>query len=159
MSQSCALCRVYERGIFPYEDDHFYIRFDVHPVTAGHALIVPCRHIESFFQLSAEEWQQLQDTLTEAKDIIEQEDLRGRYKSIVNDPPTQHAEKFAKDILSKKNWEQDPTGYNIGVNEGRDAGRTVDHAHIHLIPRYQDDTSNPVGGVRNIIPGKGDYTV
>ena len=51
----------------------------------------------------------------------------------------------------------DPDGYNIGINEGESAGRTVHHLHIHLIPRYRGDVVNPRGGVRNIIPGKGDY--
>jgi diadenosine tetraphosphate (Ap4A) HIT family hydrolase len=29
-----------------------------------------------------------------------------------------------------------PTGYNIGVNIGRDAGQTVMHVPVHVIPRY-----------------------
>src|SRR3954447_8096891 len=29
-----------------------------------------------------------------------------------------------------------PSGYNIGINLGRDAGQTVMHVHIHVIPRY-----------------------
>ena len=51
-----------------------------------------------------------------------------------------------------------PDAYNIGINDGAVAGRTVHHLHIHLIPRYKGDVENPIGGVRNIIPGKGDYT-
>ncbi len=47
--------------------------------------------------------------------------------------------------------------FNIGVNCGENAGQTIDHAHIHLIPRYSGDVANPRGGIRNIIPGKGDY--
>lgn len=50
-----------------------------------------------------------------------------------------------------------PDGYNIGVNCGADAGQTIFHAHIHLIPRYRNDHPNPRGGVRHIIPGRGDY--
>lgn len=50
-----------------------------------------------------------------------------------------------------------PDAYNIGVNEGAAAGRTINHLHIHLIPRYTGDVENPRGGVRNIIPEKGDY--
>ena len=29
-----------------------------------------------------------------------------------------------------------PKGYNIGINQGRDAGGSIDHLHFHLIPRY-----------------------
>ena len=50
-----------------------------------------------------------------------------------------------------------PSGYNIGVNIGRDAGQTVMHVHIHVIPRYPGDTADPMGGVRHVIPGKGRY--
>lgn len=50
-----------------------------------------------------------------------------------------------------------PDGFNIGLNESEAAGRTVHHLHIHIIPRYKGDVPNPRGGIRNIIPGKGDY--
>ena len=36
-----------------------------------------------------------------------------------------------------------PSGFNIGVNIGEDAGQTVHHAHLHLIPRYEGDMSYP----------------
>ena len=51
-----------------------------------------------------------------------------------------------------------PDGFNIGVNNGEDAGQTVFHAHFHVIPRYKGDVKNPTGGIRGIIPNKGDYT-
>jgi diadenosine tetraphosphate (Ap4A) HIT family hydrolase len=52
-----------------------------------------------------------------------------------------------------------PDGYNIGINVGRAAGQTVMHLHIHLIPRATGDVAEPRGGVRNVIPGKGAYSV
>ncbi|GAY73331.1 HIT family hydrolase [Lentilactobacillus kosonis] len=38
-----------------------------------------------------------------------------------------------------------PTGYNIGINVGEDAGQTVMHCHFHLIPRYPGDVKIPPG--------------
>lgn len=49
------------------------------------------------------------------------------------------------------------TGFNIGVNCGEDAGQSVFHCHVHLIPRRHGDVEQPRGGVRNLIPGKGNY--
>ena len=51
-----------------------------------------------------------------------------------------------------------PDGFNIGINEGEAAARTIHHLHVHIIPRYKGDVLNPKGGVRNIISEKGDYT-
>ncbi|WP_154647767.1 HIT family protein [Luminiphilus syltensis] len=54
---------------------------------------------------------------------------------------------------------QDPsiTGFNVGMNSGTSAGQTVFHCHIHLIPRRDGDMEGPTGGVRQVIPGKGNY--
>lgn len=50
-----------------------------------------------------------------------------------------------------------PTGYNIGFNCGEDAGQSVMHVHLHLIPRYHKDVENPRGGIRGVIPANKDY--
>ena len=49
------------------------------------------------------------------------------------------------------------SGFNIGMNSGDTAGQTIDHAHVHLIPRRQGDVQDPRGGVRGVIPGKAAY--
>lgn len=50
-----------------------------------------------------------------------------------------------------------PDGFNVGFNAGTAAGQTVDHLHIHVIPRYEGDMIDPRGGVRHVIPEKGNY--
>lgn len=98
---------------------------DSFPVTKGHALVVPRRHVVSLWEMTEEEY-------TDAFNLVRQ----------------------VKDLLQKKFKSQ---GFNIGVNCGETAGQSVFHAHIHLIPRYSGDIPRPKGGVRNIIPGKGNY--
>ena len=55
--------------------------------------------------------------------------------------------------------EIDPTvtGFNVGCNDGKDAGQSIFHLHFHLIPRRQGDIENPRGGVRGVIPSKQKY--
>lgn len=60
----------------------------------------------------------------------------------------------AKKIIDK---EFKPDGYNVGININKDAGQTIWHAHIHLIPRYNGDVEEPRGGVRGVIPFKKNY--
>ncbi|MEN9782937.1 MAG: hypothetical protein RJA24_280 [Pseudomonadota bacterium] len=61
------------------------------------------------------------------------------------------------DIRAGLEREYAPDGYNIGLNNGVAAGQTVMHAHMHLIPRYRGDATDPRGGVRWIFPDKAAY--
>lgn len=104
---------------------HFYIIYDKYPVSNGHLLIVSKKPRQDFFDLTAEEQNELPDMIEKAKELVEQQ--------------------------------YSPDGYNIGMNCGEFAGQTVFHFHCHVIPRYKGDVENPRGGVRNVIPGMGDY--
>ena len=66
--------------------------------------------------------------------------------------------KFAL-AMGKQNVESSNniTGFNIGLNIGTSAGQTCMYPHVHLIFRRDGDCPDPVGGVRNVIPGKGNY--
>ena len=59
-----------------------------------------------------------------------------------------------KEIIDRK---YHPDGYNIGMNCGVAAGQSVMHVHVHLIPRFNGDVENPMGGVRGVIPKKQSY--
>lgn len=107
------------------QNNTFFAIYDEFPVSDGHVLLIPKRHVESFFDITKKELDDLFELIKKVREIVDR--------------------KF------------NPDGYNIGINEGRAAGRTIDHLHIHVIPRYKGDVENPVGGVRNVIPGKGDY--
>ncbi len=64
-------------------------------------------------------------------------------------------------ILSKnkiKKIDHNIEGFNIGSNVGIVAGQSINHCHIHLIPRRKGDVENPQGGVRGVIPSKQYYT-
>jgi diadenosine tetraphosphate (Ap4A) HIT family hydrolase len=53
--------------------------------------------------------------------------------------------------------EQRPDGFNIGFNDGVDAGQTVPHAHVHIIPRRHGDVPDPRGGIRWVIAENAAY--
>ncbi|HEY9054102.1 MAG TPA: HIT domain-containing protein [Rectinemataceae bacterium] len=42
-----------------------------------------------------------------------------------------------------------PQGYNIGYNQGLAAGGSIEHLHLHIIPRYRNEL-----GIADLIGGK-----
>ena len=56
-----------------------------------------------------------------------------------------------------KKLDKEISAFNVGVNIGKDAGQSIMHCHIHLIPRRKGDVDDPRGGVRGVIPEKQKY--
>ena len=53
----------------------------------------------------------------------------------------------------------DPVGFNVGLNVGAPGGQTIDHAHVHVIPRVDGDGGGRGvrGGVRWVVPERAAY--
>jgi len=120
----CPFCLPAEDRI-AFEDRLTRALWDAFPVSEGHLLIVPRRHVPTWFDATAEERAALTAGIDRGRDLI-----ASRHR---------------------------PDGFNIGINVGEAAGQTVFHLHVHLIPRYSGDVPDPRGGVRHVIPGKGNY--
>jgi diadenosine tetraphosphate (Ap4A) HIT family hydrolase len=133
--QACPFCNI-ENSKIILANDHATAIYDDHPVTPGHSLIVPKRHIALFFEATREEQMAMLDLLAGMRELL--------LGSNPSPPP------FAKGRST-------PDAFNIGINDGAAAGQTVPHLHIHLIPRYAGDTADPRGGVRWIMPEKAPY--
>lgn len=124
----CPFCTLYYVDRVFFRDDVIAVLWDGYAVSPGHALVVPRRHVATWFEATDEERAAL---------------LRGI--------------DIAREEVLAKFREPKPDGFNIGINVGEAAGQTVFHLHVHLIPRYRGDVDDPTGGVRNVIPGKGNY--
>lgn len=40
-----------------------------------------------------------------------------------------------------------PGGFTIGINHGKASGQTIEHLHIHIIPRFQNDGGGSIHSV------------
>ena len=123
--KDCIFCNL-EPSRIEDRNEFFVAIKDLYPVTEGHTLIIPSRHVESFFELSKDEQIAMLDMLSSQKKELSQLDTT-------------------------------ITGFNVGINDGEDAGQTIMHCHIHLIPRREGDMESPRGGVRGVIPDKQSY--
>jgi superfamily II DNA or RNA helicase/diadenosine tetraphosphate (Ap4A) HIT family hydrolase/HKD family nuclease len=122
--RTCPFCGVDPGRVF-YEGKLIIAFWDSFPVTPGHVLIIPKRHVATWFDATPEERMELMAAIDIARDKI-----LSRYK---------------------------PDGFNFGVNIGEAAGQTIFHLHLHVIPRYWGDVDDPTGGIRHVIPSKGNY--
>ena len=121
MDVLCPFCQMCEQRIV-MKNDCTYAVSDIAPVSPGHGLIIPIRHVSRLEELNTHEWQSAGELLQRMRDFI--------------------TEKHS------------PNGFNIGINDGKAAGQTVPHLHIHIIPRYNDDCADPTGGIRLLFPEK-----
>lgn len=121
---NCIFCNIDEESKVLKNRDWFAI-YDKFPVSKGHMLIIPYRHINSIQELYSSEAESLFEILNDAQLLL--------------------------DTI------YEPDGYNIGINLGKEAGQTIMHMHIHVIPRYKGDIENPEGGIRGVIPNKQKY--
>jgi diadenosine tetraphosphate (Ap4A) HIT family hydrolase len=155
MKKECLFCQksFQEQNIF--ENNSFYINIDQNPVNPGHLLIIPKRHIKTFFELNKQEFENLQEMILKAKELSHSKKVKEVYQEIVSTTKKPIAKEWCQ--LALNNWEKEITGFNIGVNNGETAGQTIFHLHIHLIPRFEGDVENPVGGVRFVIPQRANY--
>jgi len=55
---------------------------------------------------------------------------------------------FILKVVEVLRREYKPQGFNIGLNLGQWSGGSVDHLHIHIVPRYKNDT-----GFTDVISG------
>ena len=110
-----------------YEDENVIIFKDRFPVTEGHLLVVP----------------------------------KKRKRRLDITICFEYAWEWGVKGIMDYKWK----AFNVGINNGVEAGQSVMWPHVHLIPRKEGDLGryengtpyDPKGGVRNVIPHKGNY--
>lgn len=123
MDHACLFCKIGKKEIASkiiYEDEHVLAFLDIHPLTRGHAVVIPRAHIE---------------TILDARD----EDIASLFSAV------KKVTGFLKERLH-------PDGFTIGINHGRISGQSVDHLHIHVIPRYKGDGGGSIHGIVKNLP-------
>lgn len=122
---NCPFCERIARRDFRYERGSAVGFPDAHPLTPGHTLVVPRRH------------------------LIHLDDFE----------PDELAELWLLGTIVCRDLQQElqTSAFNLGVNLERAAGQTVEHVHLHVIPRYEGDVEDPRGGIRWVIPDRARY--
>ncbi|MGB1109712.1 MAG: HIT family protein [Gammaproteobacteria bacterium] len=156
----CYFCTVSrgEADPFIFENRSFVGIFDTNPVNPGHALVIPRRHVVSIFELDEHEQADYFDAVRGVKAVIESTDKRSLYEEMmVRDYLQGRPMEHIKTVLGLPFLENTPDAYTVGNNDGRAAGRSIDHLHVIVLPRYEGDVENPRGGIRNVIPDRANY--
>lgn len=109
--ENCIFCKI-AAGEIPsckvYESENVVAFLDVNPIEKGHVLVVPKRH-----------WTSLVDVpVKDSSDVAVSEELA-----------------YVVRVVAKAVTSTFATGANLLQCSGESAGQTVNHLHIHVIPR------------------------
>lgn len=139
-------------------DGLFTARWDIHPVTPGHALVVPTRHVQHFAELTSAELLSLPFAVKEVKAYLRQVNMQEVYETM-SSQASQKMRGYLTSALTllAKVGNRPPDAFNDGLNDGAAAGQTVPHLHWHIMPRWEGDAQSSRGGIRHMFAGKGDY--
>ncbi|WP_310482649.1 bifunctional class I SAM-dependent methyltransferase/HIT family protein [Chamaesiphon sp. VAR_48_metabat_403] len=119
-SNNCIFCNPHRKINLLTESATTYAMFDGYPLSKGHVLIVPKRHLSNYFELPAKEQAACWLMANKVQEILKSE--------------------------------FQPDGFNVGMNINKAAGQAMNHATIHIIPRYHGDTHHKKSGMRSVIP-------
>ena len=158
--KNCYFCKVIngEADPFIFENRSFVSIFDTNPVNPGHALIMPKRHVASIFNLNETEHDDYFDAIYGVKQVVESTDMQSLYEDMLQrDCLQERTNDHIKTVLQLPFLGDQPNAYTLGNNDGREAGRSIDHLHIIVLPRFKGDVENPGGGIRNVIPERAQY--
>jgi len=127
----CAIAQYSEHEFIIAHNTYAILIRDGYPVTPGHSLIIPKRHVGSYFDITDAEKQCLQELLELAKAQLDSAYQPSDYNIGINDGPA------AGQTVPHCHIHLIPR-YEPGSPHGEDGG-------------------DPRGGVRWVVPGKADY--
>lgn len=107
MINYCPYCNYDEYDVID-KNDFGAILPEPQTLSKGHCVIIPLRHVSSFFDLTDRERKSLMNLLELARN-----ELKIRHH---------------------------PSGFHIGFNDGNIFGEVSEHVHIHIIPRYENQS-------------------
>lgn len=73
-SNECIFCEIVTTDRVIDQTEHCFVIRDAFPVTEGHTLIIPKRHVADYFDLTSTETSEIQKLLHKHKSQIEQHD-------------------------------------------------------------------------------------
>ncbi len=132
------------------ENELLFARWDKYPATPGHAEVMPKRHAQYVKDLTSDELAALMPFAKRVQEIIETTDFTALYEDMLAHA-TDESRPFVERALSQaRSHDTPPDAFNFGINDGPEAGQSVHHLHLHLMPRWKGDVAVPRGGVRQI---------
>lgn len=149
--ETCVFCDEQEQGVNTFSETSLWrARWDLYPATPGHVEVTPKRHVQYLEQLTDEELNSMMSFARSVMAKIRDTNLPALYKDLL--PATDESNRPLQEAvlcsLAQRSGVID--AFNFGINDGPEAGQSIHHLHLHLMPRWKGDIENPRGGVRNL---------
>jgi len=106
--------RISQTQIF-YQSRFTFAMVNLRPIVEGHVLVVPFRVVPKLRDLTNEEYTDLWFCVRRTQEILEQH------------------------FFTTKNDDSRSFGFNVAIQDGVAAGQSVEHVHVHILPRKVGD--------------------
>ncbi|NCU38328.1 HIT domain-containing protein [Candidatus Saccharibacteria bacterium] len=151
MTEQCIFCDEHKNNTNSFaETDLWRARWDGYPATPGHAELLPKRHAQYLEELTSEEMATMMSFARNVIRIIAHTDLVDLYEQMLQTAANERRLLLQAALDAANVRPGAPDGFNFGINDGPEAGQSVYHLHLHVMPRWKGDAENPRGGVRNL---------
>ena len=88
---------------------------NLRPIVPGHVLVISTRVVQHLSDLSAEEYADLWNTVRRVQDML------------------------ARRYFAGSEGDANKAAFNVAVQDGPNAGQSVPHVHVHVLPRISGD--------------------
>jgi diadenosine tetraphosphate (Ap4A) HIT family hydrolase len=143
--EDCVFCHLApENCVVLHASPRTVTILDRTPVARGHSLVIVRRHAPSLEFLTDGELAELFAQARLVAQVLVKEvymEQRGRHsgQTLTGEDSVHGVSTEWAENERRSGPEQHRFGYNLGVNNGRCAGQSVPHVHVHVIPRAPGD--------------------
>jgi len=124
-------------GRFMIPSSHIFYRtkqsaafVNLRPIVPGHVLVMPYRIVPTMEELTDEEYIDLWKSVRIVQQVLKQQ-YGGTTTTTVRHPKEEEEESVAPPASL--------FAFNVAVQDGKAAGQTVPHVHVHILPRISGD--------------------
>ena len=115
---------------------------NLRPIVPGHVLVMPHRIVAALEELTNDEYIDLWMSVRIVQQVLKEHYSYGRMDKVGNGNDDNDDDEVGGGSSSTGTSQRRKMAFNVAVQDGRAAGQSVPHVHVHILPRLAGDFEN-----------------